>query len=105
MKPSTKKKLARNILSHVAVTMLMDDESVKSPVQAALQKRYTQLVSENDKEAVKQILNIKNIIIKLTDKLMNCENPEMIAQVAAVINGLNTGDVHIAAEGQEFIEV
>lgn len=104
MTPSTKKKLARNILSHVAVTMLMDDESMKSHVQAALKKRFTQLVTENDQGAVKQILIIKNIITTLTEKLMNCENPDMIAQVANVIDAINTGNVHIAAEGQELIQ-
>jgi ABC-type thiamine transport system ATPase subunit len=72
MKPTEKKKLARTILSEMAVTMLMDDPAMKSAVQTVLRKRFTELVNRSHPGAVKQILLVKNLFEKLAGKLMDC---------------------------------
>jgi len=101
---ATPKHLVQTILSETAILMLKDDRKLNSVIQNALRARFTQMTKTQTKEVVQDFYTVKQAMSKLVEKLIACENPDAIAQVMLVIEGINTGNVYIAAEGQEIIE-
>ena len=104
MKPTDKKHLAQTILSEAAVILLMENTTFKSHIQDHLKRRFTEVASRQPAQVVKDLYLIKNIVSRLVEKLIECKDPAMIAQVMLVVDGINTGSVYVAAEGQEIIQ-
>lgn len=104
MKSNEKKHLAQTLLSEVAVIMLLDDGNLKGQINHKLKGRFTEIVDRQSGPVIKDMYTIKNIMSRFVQKLVECDDPAMVAQVMLVIDGINTGSVYIAADGQQIIE-
>lgn len=104
MKSADKKHLVQTILSEMAVLTLLDDTNLKGRVRSELGRRRTEIFIRQTPEVTKNIIVVKNIISRLTEKLIECEDPDSLAQVFDLVDGINTGRVFIADEGQEIIQ-
>jgi hypothetical protein len=100
---SGNKKLGAALLRYDLALLLLNDADPKGVFKKAAHDATQAIIRKYDPEEYKHILICKNVINKLAEKLVACASQEELFRTLAYMEALNTGNVYIAADGQEII--